>query len=377
MLSKNLIKIACAGAGKTWDICNTALSIVSESNQKRVAIISYTNRGIQAIKTEIQKQYCGVLHNRITVDSLYSFIFTELIKPYQTYMFGINEVTGFDFSHMYGYINTHRMGTKARYITSNGKISANEAAELAIHLNTISDGDVIKRLEKIYDTILFDEVQDLSGYDLEIIRLIANSKIKLICVGDPKQATFTTNNGTKNKNKSGKNMGVFFKELEKNNLASINYMVASRRFNADICKFANNIYPSDVTTTTIMSISTDHDGVYLILKKDLNKYYDFYSPQILRYDSRTNTLGLNAMNYGESKGLTFDRILIFPNKPLIDFIKSGKALSSPEKYYIAVTRPRYSIAIVVNSFPIDGKFHYIDVDIPCGDEFINGKKIEL
>lgn len=74
MPSMNLIKIECAGSGKTWSICQTALSIVSSDIKKRVAIISYTNRGVQAVQTEIKKQNNGIMHSRITVESLYSFL---------------------------------------------------------------------------------------------------------------------------------------------------------------------------------------------------------------------------------------------------------------------------------------------------------------
>ena len=81
------------------------------------------------------------------------------------------------------------------------------------------------------------------------------------------------------------------------------------------------------------------------------------------------------MNFGECKGLTFDRILIFPNKPFLEYIQKGKALGSPEKYYIAVTRPRYSIAIVVDKFPSKSKFALEDIIIPVGTGNIIGKKI--
>ena len=230
MPSMNLIKIECAGSGKTWSICQTALSIVSSDIKKRVAIISYTNRGVQAVQTEIKKQNNGIMHSRITVESLYSFLLRELIKPYQTYIFGINEVKSLDFSRMYGFINKHRIGQKARYMTVGQNITANEAAELVIQLNNKSNGQVIGRIERIYDTIFFDEVQDLSGYDLEIIRRIAASSINLVCVGDPKQATFKTNNGQKNKNISGSSMELFFKNLEKSHSAQITYNTVSRRF---------------------------------------------------------------------------------------------------------------------------------------------------
>ena len=70
------------------------------------------------------------------------------------------------------------------------------------------------------------------------------------------------------------------------------------------------------------------------------------------------------MNFGECKDLTFDRILIFPNKPFFEYIQNCKALGSPEKYYIAITRPRYSIAIIVDKFPSKSKFALENIIIP-------------
>lgn len=151
MSSMNLIKIECAGSGKTWSICHTALSIVSSYVDKRVAIISYTNRGVQAVQSEIKKQNNGIMHSRITVESLYSFLLRELIKPYQSYIFGINEIISLDFSRMYGFINKHRIGQKARYMTSGRNITANEAAELVVQLNTRS-----RDYKELLDTLALD-----------------------------------------------------------------------------------------------------------------------------------------------------------------------------------------------------------------------------
>ena len=127
--------------------------------------------------------------------------------------------------------------------------------------------------------------------------------------------------------------------------------------------------------STSMTSITPHDGVFLILKSDIPDYYNHYSPQVLRYDKKTDTLGLSSMNFGECKGLTFDRILIFPNKPFLEYIQKGKAFGSPEKYYIAATRSRYSIAIVVDKFPSKSKFQLEDTIIPVGTGNIIGKKI--
>jgi DNA helicase-2/ATP-dependent DNA helicase PcrA len=59
--------------------------------------------------------------------------------------------------------------------------------------------------------------------------------------------------------------------------------------------------------------------------------------------------GFHAMNFGESKGLSFDRVLIYPTKPIIDWLFDDSkelAPTSRSKFYVALTRARHSAGIV-------------------------------
>lgn len=49
--------------------------------------------------------------------------------------------------------------------------------------------------------------------------------------------------------------------------------------------------------------------------------------------------------------MTFERVLIYPNGPFKDFLLKGKALKTPQKYYVAATRAKYSIAFVMDILP--------------------------
>lgn len=75
------------------------------------------------------------------------------------------------------------------------------------------------------------------------------------------------------------------------------------------------------------------------------------------------------MNFGICKGETFDRVLIYPGGPLNNFILKGAVLDSPEKYYVGVTRPRYSIAFAMKRLPkkLNG---FKEVSINIGDNEI-------
>lgn len=347
---KNIVKISAAGAGKTYSICEDALDTVKGSSYK-VLIVTYINRGVEAINTELRKQNQGVIHPRIIIKTWYNFLLSDAIKPYQSYITdfdSINLIKRFDFSKGYGNVNYKKKGTRARYLTKEYNLLHNYSSELVCILNEKSNGKIINRLQEIYQNIYFDEVQDFAGYDIDFLKLLLDSKISITCCGDNKQATFSTHNTTKNKNITGKNIWQFFGDISN---ISVQKNLSSRRFNKNICSFANKIFPCGEPITSIMTDVTDHDGVYIISEENVDLYYSIFNPQILRYDSRTKIEKYNALNFGACKGETFDRVLIYPNSVLKDFILKEKEIDVPQKYYVGVTRPRYSLAFVLNDLP--------------------------
>ncbi len=71
---------------------------------------------------------------------------------------------------------------------------------------------------------------------------------------------------------------------------------------------------------------------------------------------RYNNANEQEFNFGMSKGLGFDRVLIFPTTAIVKFLKDGKLTKTAKgkeqpafnlaKFYVALTRARYSVAIV-------------------------------
>ena len=62
-----------------------------------------------------------------------------------------------------------------------------------------------------------------------------------------------------------------------------------------------------------------------------------------------NTYDYPALNFGDAKGLEFDRVLIIPHGPIKKYLKSGdvnNVKGSLSKFYVAVTRARYSVAFL-------------------------------
>ena len=126
----------------------------------------------------------GVLHPRIIIKTWYRFLLSDTIKPYQSYITGIgsfNVLKSIDYSQAYGTVNFYKKGTKERYLIGAGNVLSNQASEFACFLNYKSNGKIIDRLSEIYSNIYFDEVQDLAGYDVELLKLLHLQILVILC----------------------------------------------------------------------------------------------------------------------------------------------------------------------------------------------------
>lgn len=118
---------------------------------------------------------------------------------------------------------------------------------------------------------------------------------------------------------TGMNIWMFFEKMVSEGIAEIKKNLVSRRFNGKICSFANEVYSNENNMSTSMLDVTEHDGVILIAKDDLAEYYNYFLPMVLRYDKKTDIGEYLSYNFGECKGMTFERVIIFPNGPLKNF----------------------------------------------------------
>ncbi len=337
--------IAAAGSGKTTFLVDEALK--ADQSQK-VLITTFTEANEAGIKNKIIEKNKFIPGN-ISVQTWFSFLLQHGVRPYQGYFFeyeikGMHLVSGQSGSY------TKETDIEKHYFDSKHRIYSDKISKFLIKCHEASNGKVIDRLSRIYPTIFVDEVQDLAGYDLDLLKLLFKSQITTLLVGDPRQGTYSTNNAAKNKKFRKSAILSFFEDnsinIDKDDqLLTINY-----RSIPAICDFSNNLYPDHQKTTSGNKKITSHDGVFLVRPKDVEQYLENYCPMQLR-DSRKMIIdnGHHVMNFGESKGLSFDRVLIYPTAPIVKWVKDNNSELAPvsrSKLYVAITRARYSVAFV-------------------------------
>lgn len=376
MQMNNQVIFAAAGNGKTYSLCSQAKNAILDKN-KYVLMISYTNEGIRSLENEYRKQNEGVLDDRVVIKSWYSFLLTEFIKPYQCtlklkrkyFKQEIPTTIPENFVSSIAFYDTEQQPrwynkTHVQYfLNQRGDVIPDRSSYLAYLCNEHSNGMAIARMEQLYSHIFIDELQDYAGWDLELIALLFRSQIRVTCVGDFKQATYRTNNSSKNSQYRDENIRNYFVMLEKKGLCTISYSNTTRRFNQEICNFINTIH-GDKNSIVMPDPCVDQDGivenigVYQIDPKYLGEYCNFYHPVILRYDKNTFAgfqHDCNTFNYGGSKGATYERVVVVPVSTTLPFIREGVKISSNQtrsKFYVACTRAKHSVVFAVKS-PIE------------------------
>ncbi|MFY2226356.1 UvrD-helicase domain-containing protein [Bacillus altitudinis] len=340
MQLKNKVIVAAAGSGKTTYIVKEALN----NTPKKTLIVTYTNKNREEIEKKII-ELNGFIPNHIMVKSWYTFLLSDLIRPYQNFVYE-EFIEGVYFPA--GPINRFATKTniKAYFLNAKNEVNKDRLSELAELIAQNTEYKNINRISELYDSIFIDEVQDMAGYDLEIFNFLMHSTINVLFVGDIRQATYATNNTNKNKKYKGINIIDYF--LERTNICEVDQSLnISHRCNQLICDFADSLFESMASTVSTNEERTGHDGVFIVHPNNLEEYIQRYNPQCLRYDART--VLPKAINFGDSKGLTFDRVLIKPTVKMEKYMESGELdldETTLAKFYVALTRAKYSVGII-------------------------------
>ena len=314
-----------------------------------ILITTFTEENEKEIRTRFFERN-GCIPSNVVIQTWFSFLLQHGVRPYQGYLYDMN-IAGLVLVNGRSAFGSRETDIERHYLTGDKKIYSDKIAKFACRCDERSNGAVISRLSKIYTHVFIDEVQDLAGYDLEFLNKLFLAPLEILLVGYPRQGTFSTNNSAKNKQFSRSGiLDYFISSKKKFNLdidsesLNINYRCVS-----DICNLSNKLYPHMSATASGNSVQIEHTGVYFLRSEDVEEYLQKYNPIQLRSSKSTDTHpAYQTLNFGVSKGLSFNRVLIYPTQPILDWIIRGIELkpTSKCKLYVAITRARYSVAIV-------------------------------
>ncbi len=368
-LNRKLV-LASAGAGKSRLIVKSALK--KAGSGKRVLIVTYTENNQEELAKKICELNNGTIPSNITIKGWFAFLLEEMVRPYQSFIFE-ERIPTINFNstdpHKRGQRNipgraekiNNRYNKKHFLTLKSGKAHTTYISKLSCRVNKEANGKPAFRLSQIYDGIYIDEVQDLTGWDYDVLTIIAKSSLSdLICVGDFRQTLYSTHISPKkpktnqDKVKRFCDMGFATEELN-----------ISWRSIQQICDFADLIhsdekYKETQSKVTDINVKDDlHSGVFVIKEKDARTYIDNYKPVLLRTSRRSYPeLCTNQVtyNFGESKGMGFDHVLICTTDKQKSFVSGNmnafnkdKTSKARNSFYVAITRARFSVGLICDT----------------------------
>lgn len=374
----NELWIAGAGSGKTHKIITDAIEVIKGGG--RVLVVTYTTNNQAELRSRFV-ELNGTSSENFVVKGLFSFYLEDMVRPYQSEVFP-DRITTISFTEN----NPHLIPGTTYYIEGRSEKSEDGTinplhyltpcktkaysgllAKLATLIAKLSKDAPAKRLKEIYQRVFFDEVQDLVGWDYDVIKSLNKVMVDSICcVGDFRQTIYTTTFGHKAPQTPQQKVEYFVGKMK----FEKHPMPENRRSIQEICEISDTVHAGmyEKTVSGVAEIPGElahHYGAFIVKRSQVSEYLAAFQPQVLRWSSTTGTKylpsNLICYTFGSCKGLGFDRVLIIPPDKHLKFIggdskvfDKDKTEESRNKLYVAITRARYSLAFVVEDKSVKG-----------------------
>jgi DNA helicase II / ATP-dependent DNA helicase PcrA len=332
-MDKRII-LAVAGSGKTYHI------VEQLDETRRFLLITYTINNIENLRNAIIHKF-GYIPDNIKIKSYFTFLYSFCFKPFLS-----NDLNnkGIYWNYPPEYTRALKRDDNKFYLLNEKWLYHNRIAKLIIEKNVINN--INERLEKYYDFIFIDEVQDFGGHDFNLLKEISKSNVNMLLVGDFFQHTFDT---SRDGNINSTLYDDFHKYLEK--LQKFNFtidkstLVKSRRCSKTICDFIREKIGIEMhsqsnieTEYKLITDDTEADKIFKdnsIIKLFLQEHYNYecYSD-----------------NWGSCKGLEFENVCVVINDETLKLFKknelTGLNPTTKNKFYVACSRAKNNLYFV-------------------------------
>lgn len=322
---------AVAGSGKTTYI------VEQLDDSQSSLLITFTNNNFENLRRKVIMKF-GYLPTNIKIYTYFTFLHSFCYKPYLLLQYrtkGIN----------YKYRPNRYARGKQRYIDKHQRLYYYRIAKFLKENNILND--VNRRIEKYFNNLFIDEIQDFAGNDFNFLKNISKVNLNVLYVGDFYQHTFDTSrdaNVNAPLHKDYQQYQIKFKNMGFNvDLDSLN---KSYRCTASVCEFISQkigieIYSHRTTDTNVVYVANSQDAKRITSSNDIVKL--FYQEHH-KYDCC-------SMNWGESKGIdNFNDVCVVLNKNTEKYFNSNKLNElSPmvkNKLYVACSRTRKNLYIL-------------------------------
>ena len=300
---KSKVKVACAGAGKTYAMAEEILNFNRYNNEEKdIIAITYTNTARDNIYNNIYKQNLEI-PTRVKISTIHSFLLEYIIYPYSNYILGkkYSKATSIPLSDNIAFKNKRISELGDKQIVHNEKVFKLSKQIIVPYKN---DNVLIKKKKEIVldhilssiSSIFVDESQDLDEDVIKILELLGNSGIYIYMIGDPKQAL-----------KYPQVYNQFVNNVAENKIPSFEYLPSNnitRRLPKKHVYISNIVCTNSEKQTTIKEIEGNLKYIYSDDTNFRKVYHSFQNDSSICYiKRRSNQFNTHNKN-------TIDSILL-------------------------------------------------------------------
>lgn len=337
-MDKRII-FAVAGSGKTSYI----LDHLEKDN--RVLLLTYTENNYRNLKTRVIKKF-GYLPENIKIYKYFTFLYSFCYKPL---LHSSIRAKGFYWDRPpQSTVKLSRTNIEY-YVTEGRRLYHNRLAKLLCSEESLNS--VKKRLEKYFDLICVDEIQDFAGHDFDFFLHLTGANIDALLVGDFYQHTFDTSRDGRINEDLHNDYHKYIERFKKAGLVpDMRSLVKSYRCSPNICSFVSNnlgiqIFSHRQDETSVVIVEDEQTAEELFSCPDTIKL--FYKEHY-RYNGYSD-------NWAKCKGLDqFGDVCVVLNKSCADLLTQGKLESlntqTKNKLYVACTRAKGNLYLLPPRF---------------------------
>lgn len=325
-----------AGSGKTTHIIN------SLDLESRFLLVTYTNNNVHNLKTGILKKF-GHFPDNIKLYSYYTFLYSFCYKPFFHLELGTKGIN-YDLNP----VKFARRDERKFYIDGHNRLYSSRISKLIIEKKVAKD--LIVRINKYFDYVYIDEIQDFAGNDFNLLKELTKANVNHLYVGDFFQHTFdTSRDGNTNStlHDNFENYKLTFRKMRLD--LDFTTLSKSYRCSPTICKFI-----SDQLKINIESHRKDDTKINLIDNYD-DALAIFKNPDIIKLFYREHyRYNCFSRNWGDSKGEDkYYDVCVVINNTTWDYYKKNKldqlSPTSRNKLYVALSRTKNNLYLIPES----------------------------
>ena len=330
------VVFAVAGSGKTTRI------IDSLTEDRRFLILTFTDNNLANLKRKIVERF-GYMPRGIGLFSYFSFLHSFCYRPF----FAMEMKTkGFNWHLPPTWTSSISREKEAYYVDGSRRLYYGRLALFLDKRNMI--GDIVARIEKYFDVLMVDEVQDFAGHDFNFLdAVVKRASMDVLLVGDFYQHTFDTSRDGPTNRTLHDNYAKYRKRFLQMGLKIDDVsLVKSRRCAPATCAFIRDklgiemeAYGELESTMELVTEQKRADELFAC-KETVKLFYQEHSKYVCL-----------SQNWGGSKGLDhYYDVCIVLNAPVLKAYKKNDfaeiKAQTRNKFYVACTRARRHLFFV-------------------------------